>query len=721
MRNLTFAFILLAAPAAAAADKSAYLHFMTGVSRERKGDYDAAMGEYKAAMLLDPQSVYVRRQAINLALHVGRVAEAEAWAEHIINADPPSADNWILYGNVRWAKNDIEGALRAFTKAVELEPENDEAVYQLAGANSTRDPDASIKYLERYAGLRPDAAAETYFQIATLHSMRGRSEQAKDYMLKSAAEDPYYLQPRFALANHYELNGDTAAAVAQYEELADLDPSNKELFNHLGALLAGPAVGDAARAEKYFLKANALDPSDPDSCFWLSLIAEQRDDYASAVAYMERSSGLKDTPGLVMRLAYYYSQARQPEKAVKLLEEAHARWPKNDEIAYFLALGLDDTGKTRRALELMRRIIASSPGYREAKMQYAIISEREGDIAAAEQQFRIILSSEPDNAVVLNYLGYSLADRGLKLDEAETFIRRALVLEPGNGAYIDSLGWVLYKKGRHAEALEKLLEAARLMNADPVIREHVGDAYSALGRPREAVSAWTLSLQLNNDAKRLPAVRGRLFAELGKLPPSEAGPLLAGAISRFLPAGSGYASFCRLEVSSFGRSLKFDGVINYAAPDEFTFTITGPLLAPLWKIRVRGGAVEMDEPSALEGRAREGFVYWAPALAAELKYFYSGSFFSEPGLVFEGGSRSSSLRSGKKKAVLDETGARLGSLDTGGGVTLSFGGYFARKGYWLPGEIDIKIPSARLKLTVDRLQVNIPEENPLFAPAPAFE
>lgn len=721
MRNLTLALILLAAPAAAAADKSAYLHFMAGVSRERKGDYDAALGEYKAAMLLDPQSVYVRRQAINLALHIGRVAEAESWADYIVEAAPSSAENWILYGNVRWAKNDIDGAIRAFTKAVELEPENDEAVYQLAGANSTRDPDASIKYLERYAGLRPDAAAETYFQMATLHGMRGRAELAKEYMVKSAAEDSYYLQPRFALANHYEVNGDTAAAVAQYEELADLDPSNRELLNHLGALLAGPAVGDIARAEKYFLKANALDQTDPDSCFWLSLIAEQRDDYEAAASHIERSSGLKDNPGLVMRLAYYYSQARQPEKAVKLLEESHARWPKNDEIAYFLALGLDDTGKTKRALELMKRIIASSPGYREARMQYAIVSEREGDIGTAESQFRIILSSEPDNALVLNYLGYSLADRGLKLDEAEAFIRRAVELEPGNGAYIDSLGWVLYRKGRHAEALEKLLEASRLMNADPVIWEHVGDAYSALGRAREAVSAWTVSLQLNTEARRVPAVRGRLFAELGKMPPSEAGPLLAGAIARFMPAGSGYASFCGLEVSAFGRSLKFDGVINYAAPDEFSFTITGPLMAPLWKIKVRGGAVEMDEPAALEGKARDGFVYWAPALAAEMKYFYSGSFFSEPGLVFEGGRRSAALKAGKKKAVLDETGARLGTLDSGEGMTLSFGGYFYRKGYWVPGEIDIKIPSARLKLTVDQRQVNIPAENPLFAPAPASE
>lgn len=353
-------------------------------------------------------------------------------------------------------------------------------------------------------------------------------------------------------------------------------------------------------------------------------------------------------------------------------------------------------------------------------MQYAIVSEREGNISDAEEQFRIILSSEPDNAVVLNYLGYSLADRGLKLDEAEGFIRRAVELEPGNGAYVDSLGWVLYKRGLHAEALEKLLEASRLISADPVIWEHLGDAYDALGRTGEAVPAWTVSLQLDTDAKRVPALRGRLFDALGKMPPAEAGVLLSGAMARFLPADSGYASFCRLEVSAFGKSLKFDGVMNYSAPDQFTFTITGPMMAPLWKIKVTGGAVEMDEPAALEGKARDGFVYWAPALAAEMRYFYSGAFFSEPGLVFDGGRRSSALKAGKKKAVLDETGARLKSLDSGGGMELSFGSYFARKGYWVPGEIEIKIPSARLKLTVDQRQVNIPGENPLFSPSPAF-
>ncbi len=721
MRNTLLAVLLFAAPAAAAFNKSAYLHFMTGVTRERKGEYDEALREYRAAMLLDPRSVYVRRQALNLALHVGKVQEAEAWADYIVEAEPASAENWILYGNVRWAKNDIDGALKAFSKAVELEPENDEAVYQLAGASSTRDPAASIKHLERYAELRPDVAAETWFQIGTLYSATGRNEEARSYMLKSAAADSYYLQPRYALGGYYETVGDTAAAVAQYEELADLDPSNRDLLNHLGAMLAGPGVNDLDRAEMYFLKANALAPSDPDSCFWLSLIAEQRGDFGGAAAYMERSAGLKDNPGLVMRLAYYYSRAETTDKAVALLEDARKRWPGNAEIAYFLALGLDDTGRTRRALELMKEAFTLDPAYREARMQYAIVSEREGNIADAEEQFRVILSSEPDNAVVLNYLGYSLADRGLKLDEAERFIRRALELEPGNGAYIDSLGWVLHKKGLHGEALARLEEAVRLINSDAVIWEHLGDVLAALERKAEAVAAWSASLHLETGSKRSPAVKERMVGALRGLPPAEAGAALAGALGRLLPGPSSYASFCRLTISAFGRSLKFDGVLNYSSPADFTFTITGPLMAPLWKVRVRDGSVEMDEPAALDGKVREGFAYWAPLLAGEMRYFYSGGIFREPGLLLKAGRRGVSLKAGRRSAELDGSGVRLGSMDSGEGLKMSFGEYFAHKGYWLPGSIEIKVPSARLLLTVDQRHVNMPVPNPLFSPAPLPE
>ena len=139
------------------------------------------------------------------------------------------------------------------------------------------------------------------------------------------------------------------------------------------------------------------------------------------------------------------------------------------------------------------------------------------------------------------------------------------------------------------------------------------------------------------------------------------------------------------------------------------------MMAPLWRIKVSAVSIEMDEPAALEGKARETFAYWAPLLAAELRYVYAGALFWDKELVFEGGRRPL-LRTGKRTAELDESLARLKGMDSGTGLKLSFSDYFDRKGFWVPGQITVNLPSAKLTLRVDRRQVNIPAENALLDP-----
>jgi tetratricopeptide (TPR) repeat protein len=320
--------------------------------------------------------------------------------------------------------------------------------------------------------------------------MKGRYEEMKDSLIKSKEADDLYPQPRYMLANYYEMKNDTAAALGEYAELLTLETKNLELYNHVGELYAGAAVSNLEEAGKYFLKAWALDKSDPTSNFWLSVISESRRDFAAAASYLEGSGALKEDSGLVLRLAYYYTQSGRYEKAITLLEGAAKKWPDNGEIAYFLALGYDDTGKSGRARELLKALLAKNPGNAEARMQYAVISERENDMAAAEEGFRYLLSKNPANANVLNYLGYALADRGLKLEEAEVMISSAVAMEPGNGAYLDSLAWVKFRRGNLPGAAAGIKKAVKAVYDDAVIWAHAGAIYEAAGDYRTAWLAW---------------------------------------------------------------------------------------------------------------------------------------------------------------------------------------------------------------------------------------
>ena len=93
-----------------------------------------------------------------------------------------------------------------------------------------------------------------------------------------------------------------------------------------------------------------------------------------------------------------------------------------------------------------------------------------------------MIAGDPHNATALNYLGYMLADRGLRLDEAIGLIKKAVALDPQNGAYLDSLGWAYYKQGNYDLAEENLRRASEKIGNDATIQDHLGELYFKTGK-----------------------------------------------------------------------------------------------------------------------------------------------------------------------------------------------------------------------------------------------
>ena len=142
-----------------------------------------------------------------------------------------------------------------------------------------------------------------------------------------------------------------------------------------------------------------------------------------------------------------------------------------------------------------------------------ICLERTGDFAAADTDMRLALSLNPNEPQVLNYLGYSLVDRGEKLEEALGMIKRAVLARPDNGAILDSLAWAYFRLGRYEDALIPMEKASLLMAVDPVVTDHLGDVYWAVGRTREAEYQWRRALSY--EPTEADATRIRLKLEKG--------------------------------------------------------------------------------------------------------------------------------------------------------------------------------------------------------------
>ena len=155
-----------------------------------------------------------------------------------------------------------------------------------------------------------------------------------------------------------------------------------------------------------------------------------------------------------------------------------------------------------RALDRAIALIEGEPGAEHATLFFlrGASHEQAGSFDAAEPDLRRALALQPANAIILNYLGYSLLDRGLKLDEAEALIARAFAAEPENGAIIDSMGWAAFRRGRYEEAVALLEKARAAEPSDPTVADHLGDALWRVGRRIEARHAWNAARALDPPA-----------------------------------------------------------------------------------------------------------------------------------------------------------------------------------------------------------------------------
>jgi len=155
-----------------------------------------------------------------------------------------------------------------------------------------------------------------------------------------------------------------------------------------------------------------------------------------------------------------------------------------------------------------------------------ICQERLGNWAESEADLRAALALAPDQPQVLNYLGYSLVEKQVKLQEALSLIQRAETLRPQSGYIVDSLGWVLFRLGHYTQAVPHMERATELMPVDPIVNDHLGDVYWSVGRRLEAEFQWHRALSFKPEESEAIRIRRKLEVGLDQLLGEEGAPPL---------------------------------------------------------------------------------------------------------------------------------------------------------------------------------------------------
>jgi Flp pilus assembly protein TadD len=178
--------------------------------------------------------------------------------------------------------------------------------------------------------------------------------------------------------------------------------------------------------------------------------------------------------------------------------------------------------------------LGTSFGKKQWSLLYfrGISYERAGAWEKAESDFRKALEFEPEQPQVLNYLGYSLIDKGKNLSEALEMVKKAVELRPNDGYIVDSLGWAYYRLGDYEEAVKQLERAVELRPEDPVINDHFGDALWRVGRRLEAKFQWQHAKDNKPEPKDLVTIERKISEGLGDLP--KAPPAASGDNQRKL-------------------------------------------------------------------------------------------------------------------------------------------------------------------------------------------
>ncbi|UXM95967.1 tetratricopeptide repeat protein [Bartonella sp. HY329] len=270
------------------------------------------------------------------------------------------------------------------------------------------------------------------------------------------------------------------------------DGASEIIYNIGTALNRAKAENVAAL---YLQISLAMRPNSDATIFQLADLSANTDDHKTAIEYYSKiQQGSPYYRESQLRMAMNLADDGQEDKAIELLNGLVKQFGADERVYTGLAsiyMQKEDFANTVQILDrYLNQLTTTRPENWPLFYQRAIAYERLKLWDKAELDFNKALELQPNQPQVLNYLGYSLVDRDMKLEEALKMIKKAAELRPQDGAIIDSLGWAYYKLGRFNDAVRELERAVKLRPEDSAINDHLGDAYWMAGRKLEATFQW---------------------------------------------------------------------------------------------------------------------------------------------------------------------------------------------------------------------------------------
>ncbi len=486
-------------------DRAAQLSPRQAEFRERATFYAAASGDLAAAeahaaklLELDPENKIAQTVAAAQALRAGRTAEARSLLEGPGQGTAGELLRTLLKGWIAAAEGDRDAAEGAFSRT------GDQPFLKLVGryhaallALSAGDHAAAVDAFEESIALVGRPTARMTLGYAAALQGAGRSDDARERIEAAFAATP--TEPMIRVAREaLEQGAPIPAPVSAPSDGA------AEAFYDVGYALAGE---DEEQYGLFLVRLGAsLRPDFDEALLLAGELQDRLDQHEAAAAIFAQIAPASPHYGAAqVSRAISLARLDREDEGLEALRRLAARSPEDPTVHF--AMGdffqrNDAFEACARAYEAgLARLESVSERYWRSYFRLGACYERSGDWDRAEENLQKALELRPNQADVLNYLGYSLVEQGRRLDEARALIEKAVAASPQSGYIVDSLGWVLYRTGDFEGAVVQLERAAELEPTEPVINDHLGDALWRVGRKNEARFHWSRALSFDPEEK----------------------------------------------------------------------------------------------------------------------------------------------------------------------------------------------------------------------------
>jgi tetratricopeptide (TPR) repeat protein len=460
---------------------------------------------YQKALAIDPENEDALTGLAMVYTDLGDNARAGEMLKKVAEKSPNLRTLAALAATYEQAK-DYKLAAETYKRALDLNKENMDLKRAYGQALfSAEDYETATKVFEEVVAEEPNDLLAS-LRLSQIYRQKRDFAKARTYAAKASKLDPSNLEILYNEVSLLEAEGKTPEAIAKLQEiLAGMPKKSESVSERSNRVIILERLGilqrmseQTAGAVATFREIIELDP-EVGARATAQIIDAYRAGKEYASAEKEVQAALKKYPQdrvikvMAANVKMDLAQYKEAEALLKPLLDG-----KSDRETYITMAQLYE--KSKNYTELSKSIdsaekLSTTPEEKESVyFLRGAMYERMKKYDLAEIEFKKVLEISPDSPAALNYLGYMLADRNIRLNEALEMIQKAVDLDPYNSAYLDSLGWAYFRLNRLEDAAEQLQRSLARGSRDATVHDHLGDVYAGQNKLKEAIAQWDLAI-----------------------------------------------------------------------------------------------------------------------------------------------------------------------------------------------------------------------------------